>query len=146
MTPVDQDEEHLRLLSIFHYVVGGLGALFACFPLIYLAFGVFALAAPRTFTGAHGEPAPVFVGWLLIALGGGLTLIGWTAAGLAVYAGRCLARRAHYTFCFVMACAECLFAPFGTVLGIFTILVLNRPGGRALFGPVPAGAPAAPPR
>ena len=31
MITVSQDGEHLRLLSIFHYVVGGLMALFACF-------------------------------------------------------------------------------------------------------------------
>lgn len=29
MTSTTQDLEHLRLLSIFHYVVAGLGALFA---------------------------------------------------------------------------------------------------------------------
>lgn len=33
---VGKDLEHLRLLSIFHYVVGGLIALFACFPIIHL--------------------------------------------------------------------------------------------------------------
>ena len=146
MTQVDEDQEHLRLLSIFHYVVGGIGAFFACFPLLYLAFGVFALAAPRALTDSHGEAPPVFVGWMLIALGGGLTLIGWASAGLAIYAGRCLARRAHYTFCFVMACGECLFAPFGTVLGIFTIIVLNRASVRALFGVAPVPAAPAPPR
>jgi hypothetical protein len=34
------DAEHLRLLSIFHYVVGGLSALCACFPFIHLAIGI----------------------------------------------------------------------------------------------------------
>ena len=36
----DRDAEHLRLLSIFHYVVAGLMALWACFPLIHLFMGV----------------------------------------------------------------------------------------------------------
>jgi hypothetical protein len=53
-------------------------------------------------------------------------LLGWTFAALVLIAGSCIAHRKHYTFCFVMACVECLSMPFGTVLGVFTILVLNR--------------------
>lgn len=36
MTP-NQDEQYLQILSIFHFVVGGLTALFACFPIFHLA-------------------------------------------------------------------------------------------------------------
>jgi hypothetical protein len=32
---MDQDTEQLRLLSIFHYIVAGLAALFSFFPLLY---------------------------------------------------------------------------------------------------------------
>lgn len=35
-----EDLEHLRLLSIFHYVVAGLSGLAACFPIIHLAIGI----------------------------------------------------------------------------------------------------------
>ena len=37
---MDQDLEHIRLLSVFHYVVGGIAALFSCFPFIHLAVGI----------------------------------------------------------------------------------------------------------
>jgi hypothetical protein len=47
-----------------------------------------------------------------------------------------MAHRKHYTFCLVMAGVECLFMPFGTVLGVFTILVLNRQTVKELFTPV----------
>ena len=40
----------------------------------------------------------------------------------------------HYTFCFVMAALACAFFPFGTILGIFTIVVLVRPGVKEMFG------------
>jgi hypothetical protein len=40
-----QDEEHLRLLSIFHYVVAGLAALFALFPIFHLILGLFMIFA-----------------------------------------------------------------------------------------------------
>jgi hypothetical protein len=36
---MNQDSEHLRLLSIFHYVVAGVAALFSFFPLFYVGMG-----------------------------------------------------------------------------------------------------------
>lgn len=130
---VDQDQEHLRLLSIFHYVVGGIGALFSFFPLIYLFIGAAILRTPHAFAGRHGHAPPHFVGWFMIAIGGGVAVVGWLFAGLVIFCGHCLQRRMHYTFCLVVACVECLFAPFGTVLGVFTIIVLARPAVKALF-------------
>ena len=63
------DEEHLRLLSIFHYVLGALGCLFACLPLIHAALGLTMIYAPETF-GAHGAPQfPEFAGWLFGEMG-----------------------------------------------------------------------------
>jgi len=37
---MNQDEEHPRLLAIFHYVCAGMVALFACFPIIHLVLGI----------------------------------------------------------------------------------------------------------
>ena len=62
-------------------------------------------------------------------------VLGWTFAVLILIAGRSIALRKHYMFCFVMACVECIFMPFGTVLGVFTILVLNRQSVKELFAP-----------
>ena len=62
---------------------------------------------------------------------------GWTLAVLVLMAGRFIARRKHYMFCFVMACVECVFMPFGTALGVFTILVLSRQSVKRLFNPRP---------
>ena len=33
-----------------------------------------------------------------------------------------------------MAAISCAFMPFGTVLGVFTLIVLLRPGVKELFG------------
>ena len=51
----------------------------------------------------------------------------------ATLAGWWLAKRKHYWFCFVVACLACAFSPLGTVLGVFTIIVLLRPSVKALF-------------
>jgi hypothetical protein len=40
----------------------------------------------------------------------------------------------------VIAAISCLLVPLGTVLGIFTILVLVRPSVKERFGVAPAGA------
>ena len=37
---MEQDKQQLKLLSIFHYVVGGLAALIACIPIIHLTIGI----------------------------------------------------------------------------------------------------------
>ena len=129
---MDQDAEHLRLLSIFHYVVGGIAALFACFPLIHLAFGI-ALVSGALKSGPGEQTPPAFVGWFFIAIAALFILVGWSIAIAILLAGRFLARRTHYMYCFVVAAIECLFMPFGTVLGAFTIIVLNRTSVRSLF-------------
>jgi len=120
-----QDDEHLRLLSIFHYVVGGMTALFALLPLIHLGLGLLMLLAPGGF-GTGGEMPPAFVAWFFIIIGGACILFGQCLAGSMIAAGRCLARRRHYLFCLVVAGFECIVMPFGTVLGVFTIIVLSR--------------------
>jgi membrane protein YqaA with SNARE-associated domain len=44
-----------------------------------------------------------------------------------------LAKHSLYWFAFAIACVECLFIPFGTILGVFTIIVLSREPVKALF-------------
>lgn len=130
---MDKDSDQLRLLSVFHYVVGGLLGLFACFPIIHLIIGLFLVSMPER-TGFGSSQPPHFVGWIFIVVAVGIILIGWSVATLVIWAGRCLSRRCNYNFCFVMACIMCAFMPFGTVLGIFSIIVLMRPSVKLLFG------------
>ena len=66
-------------------------------------------------------------------------LFGWAFAACVAYAGRCLNERRHYTFCMVMAGIACMFMPFGTILGVFTIIVLVRPSVKALFNGMTPG-------
>jgi hypothetical protein len=128
------DDEHLRLLSIFFYVKGGITAVFACIPIIHVVLGLVFIIAPQTFGHGNDQP-PAFLCWLFVILGGFLILFGWAFAILALMTGGCIGRRKHYTFCLVVACIECLSVPFGTVLGIFTLLVLNRASVKELFKP-----------
>jgi hypothetical protein len=131
---VSQDEDHLRLLSIFHYIVAGLAALFSLFPLLYSGFGWFMLYAAAHPQNIKGEPPPAFMGWLFIVFGCFFFLCGETLATCIAFSGRYIARRSHYWFAFVVACVQCLFFPFGIILGVFTIIVLSRSSVKQLFG------------
>lgn len=165
---IDQVREHIRLLSIFHYVVGGIGYLVSLFPIIHLAMGIFFLAAPEEFfeppkppkiTGSSiGEspsleikdssvevsdefPARLF-GLLFTIIPAIIILCGFIVSTLIVIAGKRLASHRSHTFCLVVAGIECLIMPFGTILGVFTILTLLKPEARQLFGLPPLGGTA----
>lgn len=128
MTP--QDAEHLRLLAIFHKVVAGLGVLFSLFPAIHLAIGL-GIVSGRI---PHQEGDAAWVGWFFVAFAATWIITGLTLSACLFQAGRYLQQRRHYTFCLVMAALACMLAPFGTVLGVFTIIVLMRESVRVAFG------------
>jgi hypothetical protein len=131
---MNRDKEHLQLLAIFHYVVTGLAALFSFLPLLYTTIGTIFIFTARHGTAKPGEDLPPeFLGWIFAVLGSLLFLMGIAMAICILIAGRSLALRKRYSFALVMACIECVFIPFGTILGVFTIVVLSRESVRALF-------------
>jgi hypothetical protein len=131
---MNQDAEHLRLLAIFHYIVAGLAAVFAFFPLIYTTVGAIFIFVARHGTPKPGEELPPeFLGWIFVGVGAFFFLIGIAMAICILIAGRCLSGRKGYSFALVMACIECLFVPFGTILGVFTIITLSRGSVKTLF-------------
>lgn len=122
-------ENHLRLLSIFHYVLAGFGALLSLLPVVHIVLGVSMLAG-----GFEGKdaPPPAF-GWVFIALGAMVMLMGASYVVLVTLAGRFLSRRRHWTFCVVVAALSCALFPLGTALGVFTVIVLAKPEVKAAF-------------
>ena len=131
---MDQDKEHLRLLAIFHYIVAGLAAFFSFFPLLYTTIGAIFIFVARHGTPKTGEELPPgFLGWIFVGLGSFLFLLGIAMATCILIAGRCLSRFKCYSFTLVMACIECVFIPFGTILGVFTIIALSRESVKTLF-------------
>ncbi|HEY8563496.1 MAG TPA: hypothetical protein VIL74_24165 [Pyrinomonadaceae bacterium] len=145
---VYKDAEHLKILSICFYVLSGLTLFPVLFGLIYIVFGIFfGVALSSVETTRPGEaPPPAFLGGFFIVFGLIFAGIFGTLGVLILKAGRNLSKRQGYTFCFVVACLVCLWMPLGTVLGIFTIIVLTRDSVKALFeGRSPQQFGAAPP-
>jgi hypothetical protein len=133
-----EDAEHLKLLSIFHYVLAGMTALAGCIPIIHVVLGIVMVSGSLP-TSPTSPPPPAAFGWFFIGFGGLFILLAWTMAVLQFLTARWIAARRRRMFCFVMACIECAAIPVGTALGVFTILVLQRPSVRALFDEPPPG-------
>jgi hypothetical protein len=75
-----------------------------------------------------------FLGGMFITMGTIGFLVLMLSAALSIVAGRNLAAHRGYVFCVVVAALECLWVPLGTILGVFTIVVLQRESVKELFG------------
>ncbi len=126
-----QDEAHLNLLRIFHFIWGGLLALMGLLPIFHVAIGIMMLTG--TFDDS-GEPVPAVLGWMFILFGGFIVLLAEVIAGLNIYSAIQMGKRRRRLLSIVVAGFNCTFMPLGTVLGIFTIIVLMRESVKAAYG------------
>lgn len=138
MAPLPRDQraidvDHLNLLSIFHFV----GAGFALLGILFL-FGHFALMHyifmnPELWQNQRGGPPPreFFSIFIIVYIIGGIWFV--ISAILNVVSGLFLHARRNRTFSLVVAGINCVHMPLGTLLGVFTIIVLLRPSVRDLY-------------
>ncbi len=146
--PPNNDVEHLRLLSIFHYIFAGMSALWCSLFIFHVVIGVAMLfdnsifdEMPQPGGGAPPMGDMKAMGAMFAFMGGAVVLAGWTYAVLLVIAGRKLAARRGRTFCIVVASLSCFLVPLGTILGVFTLIVLMRPSVQTLFEAPPRMQP-----
>jgi len=142
------DQEHLRFLSIFCWVSGGFTALLSLLSLLYIGLGLMFIATPfrqQMSPVAQGSPPATF-GWVLVGFGLLLFVFAATFATLQILAGTWIRKRRRRVPCLVIGGISCALVPFGTLLGVFTFIVLLRPSVSRLFGPggPEARAPAIP--
>ena len=126
------DAEHLRLLAFFHYVSGGVTLAFSLFfGLWAVMMGVmFAFVPPPAHGGGQqfdGPPMVIFVFF------GFFALLGAAYGSLEIVAGRLIARRRRRLLTLVAAIPRLLFLPYGMILSIFTLLVLDRASVKQLY-------------
>lgn len=136
------DLEQVDLLSIFYFVLGGLSIVGLGFLVLHYFVMAALLDNPEIWKDAKGGPPPrqilVIFQWFY-----GIFGVLWVVSGaLNIACGFCLRARKARVFCLIVAALELLSVPLGTVLGIFTIIVLSRASVRELFAP-PRSAPPA---
>ncbi len=127
-----RDEEHLRLLSVFHLIVGGLAALGLPFLFIHFLIMFTVIANLQVWGWPEHAPPPEtyhMLFWIYPVLG----LFLATGAAINLLSGWFLLQKRHHLFSLVVAGLDCLEVPWGTVLGVFTILVLTRPSVRRMY-------------
>ena len=123
---MNNDKENLKLLSIFHYIFGVVIALFFGIFLLHIASGISILCRPGS-----ERPAQTVMGFIVIP--GFMMLCGWIIALCIIIAGRKLAHYKSRTYCLIVAAFELFIIPLGTVLGVFTIIVLMKDSVIELF-------------
>jgi hypothetical protein len=133
------DDEHLRLLRLGYLISGVVTAPWALFPLIHVTIGIVMLLVGFTAAGKHADPGARIVGLIFVIIGTSLSAAFASLAILKLLAARRLRERRSKTFCLVVAAITCLGLPYGTALGVFTILVLRRPSVDASFRGEAAG-------
>ncbi|HWA85360.1 MAG TPA: hypothetical protein VG710_03995 [Opitutus sp.] len=144
--PRDQrkiDADHLKLLSVFHFVFAALALVGLGFLFLHWFMMHTFLENPDMWKNQKGAPPPreffavfkwfyLFFGTMIV--GGGVlnALSGWF-----------IRRRRARIFSLVVAGLDCLMMPLGPVLGVFTLIVLLRDSVAEAYtaaaSPPPAG-------
>jgi len=136
-----EDASHLRMLAIGYYVYAGLTALFSFLALIYMAIGG-AMMAGKIPMGPKGAPgttppgAPMPENWMggfFFGFGLLFFVIIIALAVASLMTARWISARKHPVFCMIIGALACMNVPLGTLLGVFTFVVLLRPSVQQLF-------------
>lgn len=127
------DIDHLNLLSIFHFVAAGLAVFGMLFLMAHFAFMHFIFSNPALWQNQKQQPPPelIFAVFKVFYVLGGGVLVAMLILNLL--SGLFLRERRHRTFSLVVAAINCLQVPLGTVLGVFTIVVLVKDSVRELY-------------
>ena len=130
------DGEHLKLLSIFHYIRGALTILTSSFFIFYfILFAILStLAENPEFAGDEfGPEFPSAIFAIFTILFGVLILLGIIFGILQIMSGIFMKKRKNRIFSFIIAISELIFIPYDTILGVLTIVVLQRESVKNLY-------------
>jgi hypothetical protein len=128
-----RDREHLKHLAIFHFVFAGLafvgiGFLFVHYFMMHTMF-----SNPEMWKSQpQAMPSKAFLDvfiWFYVFMG----VLLLTGLILNVLSGSFLLQKKNRLFSLVIGGLNCLQIPFGTALGVFTIIVLSRDSVRELY-------------
>lgn len=128
--PTPQDVSQLRTVAICTFVYAALVGVASLLGLVYVAIG---LAVATGAPAAPGDPSPEVIGGVFAIAGLVVCALFGAKAVLLVFSGVGMLRQKWRTASYVAAGLACANMPIGTILGVFTFLVLGRPGVRALY-------------
>jgi Na+/H+ antiporter NhaC len=127
------DEEHLKLLSLGYMVSAGVTAFYSLFALMYMFMGILMTTVFTHAAANASEEPPAFIGLIFAGIGLAIFIFMIALAAAKFLVARYIKRRKSRMFCMVVAGISCLGIPYGTLLGVLSFIVLERPSVAGLF-------------
>jgi hypothetical protein len=127
------DAEHVRLLAIFHFVSAALSFAGVAFASLYFVLFQVMFSNPEMWAQSQEGAPPAEVIMIFRWLTGMLVVWFLVSCVGNLLSGMFLRARRHRTFSMVIAAINCLHIPLGTLLGVFTLIVLGRESVRKLY-------------
>ncbi|QYA26955.1 hypothetical protein G3I01_16120 [Gramella sp. MT6] len=126
---MDQEEHNLRIFKILYIIKGIFILVFSLIPLFYIFLGVYIFNENEM-----AEENSQLGGEIVMFIGIALFLFFLVMGILTLLTAKYLGEKRNYDFIFVMAIINCLTGILGIILGVFTILELNKAQVKRLFG------------
>jgi hypothetical protein len=122
------DDERLRWIAFFHYISGGLTIAFSSMFIFHVIFFGFMLSNPEIFNPDNLEmpEMPLDMLQVFVGLFGTLIVLGIVYGICEILSGVFIKRRRHRLFSFIVAIPRLLLLPYGTILSVFTLMLLER--------------------
>ena len=123
------DNEHLKLLTLFHYISGGLTLAFALFIGAYFFFiyaMIFSSGLQEEISPAMNDTFPAALLTVILTFMIIFFILALAFGVAQIVSGRLIELRKMRWFSFTIAIINLLSIPYGTVLGVLTIIVLDR--------------------
>lgn len=128
------DSEHLKILSLGYYISAGVCAFFSLFGAMYMFMGVMFITSFKNMpSNGPNSALPAEFGWIFFGMGAFMFLLMIAMASMKFMVARRIQRRTSRTFCMVIAGISCLEIPYGTALGVLSLVVFNRESVINLF-------------
>ena len=136
--------EHLKILSICHYVYAGLATCGSALGLIYIAMGQLIASVPKWKPTIEQDPPPPEVlrmfQWMFGIFGGCMMVGALGIAALCFFSARAMSARRNRTLSLVAGGVVCVTGLFGVVLGVFTLVLLLGREAKELYDEAERGA------
>ncbi len=130
------NNEHLRLLEIFHYISGGLTILFSSLFIFHLVFMSFFMMNPEFFPNESVQACEInpeqFMSFFVYIFGF-MIFLGITYGVAQIISGRFIKKRKGRLFSIIVSIPNILFIPYGTILAILTIIILDKKNIKELY-------------
>ena len=122
---MQQIERRLNLLSIFHLLLGALNCV--------LSLGFLMNAISEGQAENAGVIAAIGDYWIHLTIDLFLCVFFLVAGIFMLIASRRLRNYRSRVFCVLVAGIECVIIPFGTILGVLTLITISRDSAIRLF-------------